>query len=857
MDRTESLKSSCYTIPFGHDFLDGLAKGVLDLSKQHPLHQIQVFLPTARAIQTFHHKLLSLSQAQGLILPRCHNLGAVIDDDQIISNWQRHYLWVQFLKNDCALSEKEALSYIPALAQMMDQFWIDQFDLKKLDRFIPDHLAQHWQKSVEILKKFLGWWPEELKRLGLFDRTQSQNLYLEKIAQSLSKSPPTAPVILAGSTASHTATLKLLKSIYKLPLGMIVFHGLDPQVRLSSKAFNHPSFGMVEALGYIGLLPDQIQEWPYLNTIEKPERPDFWQFSDKEVEAQNIARYLAAENKKIALITPDAELLQRCGEILESLGKVFDNGQSRSLNDDPLGLFFMEIIHVCQHGRLIDFYVLLDHPLVTNSYAQKWFLEIDSLLRQGSSLSLQEFLLQKNIQLNAVGSWQDWLKKSMSLLTLLRQNSDDEKTLLSFVLRHSQAFLPQSQKISFEVFQKTIEQIFLDQKIIDPKPVANIFLLQPLDARFHIFDEVILAGLNEGIWPYESENIWLSKSMCDAIGFYLPRKRLGLQVHDFEEFHHSTKLTLSRHEQSAGKRSLPSRFWMAAKARSGESMDTTTWHDFGLIGEGTGVQNPLVQWPKPYPKMTFSASKFSAFHWNPYAIYAKYILALQPKDPLIVEFESRDRGNILHQIIYEFHEKNIRSISEANQLIDRLCIDPLWGAFLKRDVALLWDGLLAHDQELAPILKAALNEISFKIDFNYFDLQARADRLEEHTDGSLRIIDFKSGNPPSNKDLDENYAMQLPLEALLLSKAALNQTPYQKMNLDVWKVSGKLEKKTIANPEKTTILIGQSQEIIDQIIQSYFINSNEIMPYPQGYVTYQLNEYDDLARIEPWQRQSN
>ena len=44
---------------------------------------------------------------------------------------------------------------------------------------------------------------------------------------------------------------------------------------------------------------------------------------------------------------------------------------------------------------------------------------------------------------------------------------------------------------------------------------------------------------------------------------------------------------------------------------------------------------------------------------------------------------------------------------------------------------------------------------------------ARADRIDLLAEGSLRVIDYKTGNPPSRTAVTEARALQLRVEAVL------------------------------------------------------------------------------------------
>ncbi len=48
-----------------------------------------------------------------------------------------------------------------------------------------------------------------------------------------------------------------------------------------------------------------------------------------------------------------------------------------------------------------------------------------------------------------------------------------------------------------------------------------------------------------------------------------------------------------------------------------------------------------------------------------------------------------------------------------------------------------------------------------------FTIRARADRIDTLADGRLVIIDYKTGAPPTAKQVEAGFAPQLPLEAMI------------------------------------------------------------------------------------------
>ena len=58
-----------------------------------------------------------------------------------------------------------------------------------------------------------------------------------------------------------------------------------------------------------------------------------------------------------------------------------------------------------------------------------------------------------------------------------------------------------------------------------------------------------------------------------------------------------------------------------------------------------------------------------------------------------------------------------------------------------------------------------------------FRLTGRADRIERYADGTLSILDYKTGSPPTQKEVDAGLAPQLLLEAAMAADRGFGAGP--------------------------------------------------------------------------------
>ena len=77
------------------------------------------------------------------------------------------------------------------------------------------------------------------------------------------------------------------------------------------------------------------------------------------------------------------------------------------------------------------------------------------------------------------------------------------------------------------------------------------------------------------------------------------------------------------------------------------------------------------------------------------------------------------------------------------------------------------------------------------IDTGDFTLTGRADRIERLVDGSIAILDYKTGAPPSQKAVEHGLAPQLPLEAAMVAEGAFGpDLQGRAVDLTYWQISG-------------------------------------------------------------------
>jgi ATP-dependent helicase/nuclease subunit B len=411
----------------------------------------------------------------------------------------------------------------------------------------------------------------------------------------------------------------------------------------------------------------------------------------------------------------------------------------------------------------------------------------------------------------------------------------------------------------------------------------RIAILGLLEARLLHFDMAVLGGLNEGNWPPDARNDpWLSRPMRASLGLPPPEWRLGLTAHDFEQALGGSEIMLSRAVKAGGAPTVPARWllrlaavaqeeaWNAAKAR-GQRLQT-----WAAALDAADMMSPL-QPPLPAPPLALRPTRLSVTEVetlirDPYHIYARKVLKLHPLDPVSTEPGFSERGSLVHDALAGFvkagHNPSTTNALPALLALGEAELAPyaafpslhgIWTIQFERIAR--W--FLPWEAERRADITRSWVEINGTSSWTtvagrQFTLSARADRVDALKEGGYAIIDYKTGSPPSKKQVEAGFAPQLTLEAALVGLGGFSEVPQGVVEQLVYlHVSGGQPAGTEKNiafessmSEVITKAYAQTRVLID-------LYENEETPYrshlrPQFLKgTYPL-PYDHLARVAEW-----
>ncbi len=396
---------------------------------------------------------------------------------------------------------------------------------------------------------------------------------------------------------------------------------------------------------------------------------------------------------------------------------------------------------------------------------------------------------------------------------------------------------------------------------------SRLMILGALEARLSNSEVIILGGLNENSWPPSIDaDPWLSRSMRQALGLPELERRLGLSAHDFCSCFYAKHLLLTRSHSDNGAPTLPSRWWQRLEAVKVKNKEIYLRNDKpwkAWAKSLTPILDPIkIEPPKPCPPVEIRPKKLSVTEIeklmrDPYSIYAKHCLKLKPLLPLHQPLNPAERGQIIHKILEEHVKFGISPNNHLPQLLDRarayFLYNPVSRVFWwhRFEQIANWFLKALDDNNVKRCLTEQKGRISFKVQEHDFEITAIADRIDSIDDSAIRIVDYKTGIPPSKSDMQSGYSPQLVLEALIASKGGFT-TDTLPNEIAIWHLKGGEPAGNIISLPITEDFLINTESNLLKLLET-FLNSNTpylACPVPEKAPLY--NDYAHLERLLEW-----
>jgi len=583
------------------------------------------------------------------------------------------------------------------------------------------------------------------------------------------------------------------------------------------------------AISSLFLPPQASKSWVTLGA-EKRRLPGVRTLTTatSEEEAQGIAMLvreaLETPGKRVAVVSADRSLARRVVQHLERWNINADDSAGEKLSLTPAGRLFALLADIASAsekvgGAPVSLIGALSHPLIASvdtDARREWLSHLRrferklrgpapapglAALRDAAKATESEEVLAWWEGVEAIiAPLLDWpdetaLSDALDGLSVAAEAlagdavwaREDGRALARMVedlrLHAGECAAPIAKADVASVLRDVMDEIAVRPPYGGHPRVAVYGLLESRMARA---DLVICAGLNEGTWPQTpSPDSLLAPGVLRALGVPGSEFRIGLAAHDLAGAMGAPEVVLSRSQRDSEGPTRPSRFLLRVEALLGEReadkhRETAIPQILPLLDRAPEPIATRYPRPKPNPtsdqrNVSISATALDRLLGDPYQFYAQKILGLRSLDPLAADPFSDPalRGTLVHAILDAWHkarktDPDVPLVPFAERALKLTNPHPLlWGLWRPRIMAALarfedWIEMAEEDGR-----KVALTESWGSMDYLGVRVFGQADRIDLLPDGTLAIVDYKTGSAPTKKETAAGYRLQLGVLGLI------------------------------------------------------------------------------------------
>ncbi|MET0180545.1 MAG: double-strand break repair protein AddB, partial [Novosphingobium sp.] len=717
------------------------------------------------------------------------------------------------------------------------------------------------------------------------------------------------PPLARGDAVTHPQYyLKLLLNRMGVARGEVrAWHRAGPSAAppARSRAISSLFLPPEHSGAWIGLAPERRRlTGVRLMTCAQPEE-------EAQAVALLIREALETPGRRVALVTPDRNLAARVVAHLGRWNIVADDSAGRPLAQTPAGRVLLGLAD-CLAERMapVPLLALLGHPLVAAGDGRAAWLEqvraLDLALRgprpAPGLAGIGAAIAAARKPAPALAAW--WPAASAALVPLDRDEPEaglaelldrlvvagealcgaglwaqaDGRALAGFVDEVRDAADAAGTRLDPRDLPAVLRDA-MDEIAVRPPwaghPRVAIYGL--LEARMSRADLVICAALHEGSWPASpAPDPLLAPALLRALGVPGADFRIGLAAHDLAAALGAPEVVLSHSQRDAQGPVIASRFLLRIRAMLGPALLPAHREERALrLARALDASPPPPPYPRPAPRPSaeqrrvgISATALDRLRGDPYQFYASAILGLAPLDALDAEPSAAWKGTAVHAILERWHDAGAAAgalgpLGEA--MLAAMSAHPFMRAIWQPRLVRALEWIDAETARLACDGRAPLKwEEWGRIDIAGVPIRGKADRLDRLPDGGLAVVDYKTGKPPSNAQVEQGFALQLGVLGLIAAGGGFDGVEGTPDTFEYWSLGRSDKSETgfgfrcepIKDGQKRTGLpragfLSQTERFLRDALDRWILGAEPFVarlnPDLPSY-----GDYDQLMRLDEW-----
>jgi ATP-dependent helicase/nuclease subunit B len=627
-----------------------------------------------------------------------------------------------------------------------------------------------------------------------------------------------------------------------------------------------------------------------------------------------LRRKLETPGATAALVTPDRELARRVAAELGRWGIEIDDSAGLPLSRTPPGTFLRLVLDLADSELApVPLLAALKHPLAAGGLAPETFRDLARRLERrirgprpapgfaglnaalagtepavrGFAARLQtclgalpELLQEPEVRLSDVAAAHVGAAERLAagagetgVARLWREAAGEAAARFCHELIEAAQDFPLLPGRHYPALFDALAAGFVVRPAFGRHPRLMIWGL--LEARLQQADLLVLGGLNEGTWPgAPAADPWMSRQMRREFEIALPERAIGLAAHDFAQALGAPEVALTRAARREGVPTVPSRWLLRLDTvLRAVGLDSALVPEREVDGAATLLDEPPQFCPMPpaMPRPPLAArprslpvTQIETWLRDPYAIYARYVLALKALDELDEDPGRAELGTCVHAALDEFVRKFPQALpDDAGAELLRIGREAFGPILSRPGVWAFWwprfqriaQWFVAEERErraeLIDSLSEQKGELAIRAPGGPFIVSAVADRIDRLAAGGLVLVDYKTGALPSAKEIEAAVAVQLPLEGAILRDGAFGALSGTPIALEYWRLTGgdPPGRRHPIGGADPSVLIDRALRRVRALIERFDNPATAYLPTPAPESAPRFSDYRHLERL--------
>jgi len=334
----------------------------------------------------------------------------------------------------------------------------------------------------------------------------------------------------------------------------------------------------------------------------------------------------------------------------------------------------------------------------------------------------------------------------------------------------------------FKIFKNKLDSEHIS---FSGSPLKGLQILGLFETRSLNFENVLIMDANESVLP--SLKIYeplIPREIMISLGINRIEKEEEIQRYQFTRLIRSAKnvhLLYQKRDEKEKSRFLEEIIWEKEK-QSGLGVVSVPQASFNVKVLPKRLEIEKTPGAVKFLKeMDYSASSINTYLWCPLRFYYQYVLGLKEKEELLDEPEGRDIGIFIHELFETVFSCFIGKAPRIDKAFKDVFFATLDKKFndefkkkLKSDSFLIKEVLdvrlarFLENENKRGVAKILCLEKTFKSKLEFasgtFGFKSIVDRIDKLSDGSILILDYKTGDsdimPDANMEKIRNAGFQ-------------------------------------------------------------------------------------------------